>query len=91
MMLRRKENVARSLGRCVAAWTGVVLAALISAAPALADGEAPPQPLSASTTDFIIAGIVVAVVVALAWLCLYLLAEARRAARRRDAAESDEH
>lgn len=79
----------RSSARLASAWPVVVALALVGAAPALADGE-PPVPLSSSTTDLVVSGIVVAVIVVFAWLCLYLLAEARRAARRRDAAESDE-
>lgn len=82
------ENMMRSSPRLALTWVAVLVIGLVGAAPALADGE-PPAPLSASTTDVIVAGIVIAAVVVLAWLALYRLAEARRAARRRRTGEGE--
>lgn len=56
----------------------VLLVALITAAPALADGEGPPQPLSGHTAHLLITGIVVAAIVVAAWLALFRIAMAQR-------------
>jgi membrane protein implicated in regulation of membrane protease activity len=65
-----------------AAACAALLAALVAAPAAFADSSGPLRPLSTSTTDLIVTGIVVACVVVVSWLVLYRLAEGRRASNR---------
>lgn len=65
------------------------LVALLSAAPALADGE-PPVPLRASTVHLVVTGIVVATVAVVAAVALYHLGAAVHSARRRRATRDGE-
>jgi hypothetical protein len=68
------------IARSLAVGLSAALLVLIAAAPALADGE-PPTPLSSSATSLVITGIVVAAIAAAAWLALFRIARARRAAK----------
>ena len=56
----------------------VLLLVLLAVAPALADGEGPPQPLSGHATHLLVTGIVAAVIAVAAWLALFRIAMARR-------------
>lgn len=72
--------------RLLAVGLSVLLLVLISAAPALADGE-PAQPLSGHTTHLLVTGIVVAAIVVAAWLALFRIARARRRSAKKAQAQ----
>ncbi len=64
--------------RLVAVGIFALVLMLIAVAPALADGDGPPQPLAGHTAHLLITGIVVAAIVVAAWLALFRIAMARR-------------